>query len=37
MVADVKEYIKNCQNCVQQGKICKKMSPELPSMQHPAR
>ena len=35
MIDDVKNYIKTCKNCQQQGKIFKKISPELKSIPVP--
>lgn len=37
MIDDVKEYIKSCQNCQQQGKMFKKISPELQSIPIPSK
>ena len=35
MIEDIKEYIKTCKSCQQQGKIFKKISPELKSIPVP--
>ena len=35
MIEDIKEYIKTCESCQQQGKIFKKVSPELKSIPVP--
>ena len=35
MIEDIKEYIKICKSCQQQGKIFKKISPELKSIPVP--